>query len=100
MWLNGSITGYGKFKFSSPDNKVYIGQFYNGDMYGFGQIFTDNFNYQGMIKNGKFDGHGLYEEFYNNDRKVFKGIFKEGNLVKVEERLNLSDPKQFIEPRP
>lgn len=45
-------------------------------MYGFGQIITDNYTYSGMVKNGKFDGYGAYEDL--TARKGYKGVFKEG----------------------
>ena len=91
MWVNGSMTGYGKFQFSTPDNKVYIGQFYNGDLYGFGQIITDDYKYRGMVKNGKFDGYGILEQL--RLKKVYKGVFKEGFLTKLEEHLDIKDFK-------
>ena len=62
-WINGQMTGFGKYFFSSHDNKVYTGQFYNGDLYGNGVITTDNYTYRGMVKYGYFDGHGKLEDF-------------------------------------
>lgn len=89
MWINGNMTGYGKFQFATSDNKTYIGQFYNGDLYGFGQIITDNFKYQGMVKNGKFDGYGILEQ--KKLQKIFKGIFKEGILMKLDEHFDIDE---------
>jgi len=82
MFVNGSITGYGKFTFNSLDNKIYIGQFCNGEMLGFGQILTDNFIYRGFVKNGKFEGYGVYQDLNSNE--TYKGIFKDGRLIKQE----------------
>ena len=46
------MTGYGKYYFSTLDKRRYVGQFYNGDLYGFGQILTTKYHYRGMVKHG------------------------------------------------
>lgn len=70
------MTGYGKYFFSSEDQKVYIGQFYCGDLYGNGVLKTKNFIYRGMFKNGEFDGFGRYEDL--NVHTIYEGNFLEG----------------------
>lgn len=78
-WLNGQMTGYGKYIYNSNDNKVISGQFYNGELYGNGVIRTDNYIYRGIVNNGTFDGFGRYEEA--NGSVVYEGNFCEGLRV-------------------
>ena len=66
----------GKYFFNTDDNKVYTGQFYQGDLYGKGVITTNQYIYRGMVKNGLFDGFGRYEDIETH--VVYEGSFKEG----------------------
>lgn len=61
-WVNGQMTGYGKYFFACDQQKVYTGQFYCGDLYGNGLLQAKDFIYRGMFKNGEFDGFGRYED--------------------------------------
>jgi hypothetical protein len=76
MWINGQMTGEGKYFCDTEDKKVLIGQFYNGTMYGLGQIITKKFVYRGMVKNGIFEGYGQLEDF--ETLSVYEGNFKDG----------------------
>lgn len=70
------MTGYGKYDFKTADNKVYIGQFYCGDMYGNGVEKTDNYIYRGMFKYGQYDGFGRFEDI--KSQIIYEGNFEEG----------------------
>lgn len=67
------MTGSGKYFFNSEDNKIYTGQFFNGNMYGNGIIETTNYIYRGEVKDGFFDGFGRYEDLKTH--MVYEGSF-------------------------
>lgn len=78
-WINGQMTGFGKYFYNSSDDKVLSGQFYNGEVYGNGIIKSKNYIYRGIINNGTFDGFGRLESL--TDGKVYEGNFSEGVRV-------------------
>ena len=70
------MTGNGKYFFNSEDNKIYTGQFFNGNMYGNGIIETNQWIYRGEVKDGLFDGFGRFENL--RTKMVYEGHFIEG----------------------
>jgi len=46
----------------SEENKVYRGECWNCEPYGFGQLTSERFKYIGEFKNGDFDGFGKMEK--------------------------------------
>jgi len=76
QWINGKMTGNGKYFFSGKEMKKYTGQFFNGDIYGYGIMETVDYIYRGMVKNGLFDGFGRFEHL--KDLEIYEGNFSEG----------------------
>lgn len=75
----GCISGNcnnGKGTYAFKDGSLYVGEFVNNHMEGFGKL-TDSKNnvYTGYFKNDKYDGIGKFER---NDGTKYIGEFKEG----------------------
>jgi len=67
-------TGKGTFQFK--DGSIYVGEFVNNHMEGFGKLTDSRGNvYTGYFKNDKYDGIGKFER---TDGTKYIGEFKEG----------------------
>ena len=67
--------GHGKLEFKTGD--VYIGEFKNNSISGYGKYIWQNgkHEYNGNFLNGKFHGEGLYKW---EDNQYFKGTYNNG----------------------
>jgi len=69
-------------------NSIYIGEYVNGKINGYGKYFNDNISYHGNWKNNLFDGNGYLEYLNKNDNNIKKyiGIFTNGlkNIKGIE----------------
>jgi len=77
-YLNGLLHTVGVIEdtvYNNDGTKLYEGYFYKGYI-SFGQKYkNDKLIYNGVFKNGKYDGRG---ELYENGTMVYEGLFKNG----------------------
>lgn len=81
------IDGSGVMYYPSSSSR-YVGEFKGGKREGFGFLYLPNDgNYTGYWKNNRYDGEGIRT---TGDGKVEQGIWKEGQLAKPMNNLNLT----------
>lgn len=81
------IDGSGVMYYPSSSSR-YVGEFKGGKREGFGYLYLPNDgNYMGYWKNNRYDGEGIRQ---TGDGKVEQGLWKEGQLAKPMNNLNLT----------
>ena len=78
-WLDGKLTGKGKYTWSNGN--VYFGDFVNFEFSGIGKItYADGDWFEGQFKNDKKNGLG---KLYNSKtRKITRGRWKNDEQIK------------------
>ncbi len=80
------IDGSGVMYYPSSSSR-YVGEFKGGKREGFGYLYLPNDgNYTGYWKNNRYDGEGIR---LMGDGKVEQGMWKEGQLAKPMNNINL-----------
>lgn len=79
----------------------YQGQMKDNKWDGYGKLWTKYFKYHGNFKNGKVNGHGIYEHIDNNDDlsselvKYYEGNFIDGNKNGIGKEIYLNNESYF-----
>lgn len=73
-WLNGLPQGLGTYAYLALES--YKGEWYNGKPEGIGVFKCSDYNYEGHLSNGIFNGFGKIN--YKETGDYYNGYFKEG----------------------
>ncbi len=73
-FINGSLIGKGIYKDGA---ELYIGEFYDFNKHGIGELFTSSYHYVGNFNNNNMDGKGRIEIY---DEGIFEGNFNRGQI--------------------
>jgi hypothetical protein len=77
-FYNGRMHGFGSY--SKPDGSLaYTGQFHNGKKQGYGSLTTSTGVLSGHFKNDLINGSGKFE-WGNGDGRVYEGEFKDSKF--------------------
>lgn len=77
------------------DNRIYIGQWINNSMHGYGEFsWKDGKKYAGYYTHDKKEGFGIY--YWENPHRVYIGFWKGGKQEGVGKYINANEVRYGV----